>query len=527
VRRLEEWVTRQANRCPEALAIRWGEERISYGDLEERSNRLARLLTLQGCRAGDRVLLLLPKSSGTITAMLAVLKAGGVYTPLDPKNPAARVARVLEALECRCVLADASTHDLLFESLRRLGGDHHLPRVGLLESRTVVESSSAHFGLDDLAACSAAPLSAPRTALDLAHILFTSGSTGSPKGVMITHGNVIHFVEWATRFFGMTSADRVSGHSPLHFDLSTFDVYGTFAVGAALHPISPELNLLPHRLADFIRGAGLTQWFSVPSILVHMAKADAVRVGDFPVLRRLLWCGERFPTPSVIHWMRRLPHVTFTNLYGPTETTIASSHYRVPHCPADEREEIPIGQGCDGEELLVLDDDRRPVPLGEVGDLYIRGVGLSPGYWRDPERTAAAFLPGPGGNGVRLYRTGDLAKVTAPGQVVLLGRADSQVKSRGYRIELGEIESALASVEEVQESAVVAIDSDGFEGTALCCVYVPHPAAHLSPALLRQRLATMLPPYMLPTRWKTVDRLPLNQNGKVDRPRLKELWAGA
>ena len=153
--------------------------------------------------------------------------------------------------------------------------------------------------------------------------------------------------------------------------------------------------MLPHRLADFIRDSQLTQWFSVPSILHHMAKFDSVRRNDFPALKRLLWCGEKFPTPALMYWMRRLPHATFVNLYGPTEATIASSYYRVPRCPEDDTTEIPIGDACEGEKLLVLDEQLRQVAPGEIGDLYIGGVGLSPGYWRDPDKTSQAFRPDP------------------------------------------------------------------------------------------------------------------------------------
>jgi amino acid adenylation domain-containing protein len=526
MRLLQDWLSQQAQLRPDAAALRWNGEEVTYGELERLSNRLAWMLKGQGCARGDRIGLLLPKSPLAIASMLGVLKADCSYTPIDIRNPPARIARVLGALDCRCVLAVGSTRELLRDALRLVPAGSPAPVVGLLERGIDLTSHEVQFGLDDVANCPAEPPTRHNTSRDSAHILFTSGSTGTPKGVVITHANVMHFVDWAVRHFGIRAEDRLSGHSPLNFDLSTFDVYGTLAAGATLYPIPPEANLLPHKLAQLIHDEALTQWFSVPSILNHMAKLDVIRPGGLPALRRMLWCGERFPTPGLIYWMRRLPGVEFTNLYGPTEATIASSYYRVPACPADERDEIPIGQGCGGDQLLVLDASLRPVGQGEIGDLYIRGPGLSPGYWADPDRTAAAFIADRFSDNPadRLYHTGDLARTDEKGNVLLVGRVDTQVKIRGYRIELGEIETALDGIGELQESAVVAVASNGFEGNQLCCAYVLRPGGDITPAILRQRLAESLPTYMLPSQWKQLERLPLNQNGKTDRPALRGLW---
>jgi amino acid adenylation domain-containing protein len=380
------------------------------------------------------------------------------------------------------------------------------------------------FSSVDASSFSTDPLDYQNTEDAAAYILFTSGSTGAPKGVVITHANAMQFIRWAINYFGINPDDRISGHPPLHFDLSVFDIFGALAGGAELHLVSPELNLLPHKLAAFIRDVPLTQWFSVPSILNYVAKFDAVQFNDFPALRRVLWCGEVFPTPALIYWMKRLPHVRFTNLYGPTEATIASSYFTVACCPEDEKTTIPIGTPCPGEELLVLDENLAPVPAGKVGDLYIRGVGLSPGYWQDPEKTAAAFLTCPNntnGSG-RIYKTGDLAKIGNDGLVYFLGRADSQIKSRGYRIELGEIEAALNSFEVLKECAVVAINTNGFEGTTICAAYVPQPESDIALGSLRRELGKLLPNYMMPAKWMGLDKLPQNANGKIDRRALRE-----
>jgi len=217
--------------------------------------------------------------------------------------------------------------------------------------------------------------------------------------------------------------------------------------------------------------------------------------------------------------MQRVSHARFYNLYGPTEATIASSCYRVPVCPTNDAEEIPIGEPCNGESLLVLDDKLQPVGTGEIGDLYIGGVGLSPGYWRDSAKTEEMFLTTCTG---RIYKTGDLARAAEDGSIYLLGRADTQIKSRGYRIELGEIERALHAEPGIADAAVVALESKGFEGILICCAYVADPTADLTPGNLKQRLSQQIPSYMLPARWLPMERLPLNANGKTDRNRLKE-----
>jgi len=520
---LQDRIATQAELHPDGVAIVMRDEQLSYAELERQSNRLARLLVGAGVRRGDRVCLLMPKSPEAVVAMLGVLKADAIYVPLDVTDPASRLAKVFDLCDNRWTLASGAVGGALGE----LFADPAFARrhsVGWMSSTSAGDHNvPAAFSLADLQSHSAEPFARHSSADDPAHILYTSGSTGVPKGVINTHANVLAFLDWARGYFGTTPADRISWHAPLHVDLSTFDVFGTLGAGARLCPVPPEVTLLPHRLVRFMAEMRLTQWLSVPSVLTHVAKFDALPWEGLPTLRRVLWCGEVLPTPTLVHWMRRVPRASFTNLYGHTETTIASSYWTVPACPSDDRADLPIGQACAGTDLLVLDADKRPAPVGEVGDLYIGGVGLSPGYWRDVTKTRAAFVPHPwsGDRTARLYKTGDLARVGKDGLVYFVGRTDSQIKSRGYRIELGEVETALEGLQLLHECAVVAIPSDGFEGMAICCAYVSNGAGPVRPAALRERLAKVVPQYMLPSRWLDLDSLPRNGNGKVDRLQLR------
>jgi amino acid adenylation domain-containing protein len=520
-RLIQSYADAKAKLNPRARAVVLRGEELTYADLDRCSNALARTLQSLGCRRGDRVGLLVSKSPLAIASILGVLKADCIYVPLDVESPYSRVLKILDNSEPRLLIVDASGARILQDLRSHSAKCLELPVVSIEDSNAPVPRGYICCWSDILES-SQEPLSYQNEPQDPAYILYTSGSTGVPKGVPVTHANVAHFIDWAVPYFKFRSSDRISGHPPLHFDLSVFDIFGSFASGAELHLVPASLNLSAPSMAEFIRSSELTQWFSVPSVLNYMAKFDTVKRDDFPKLKRVLWCGEVLPTATLRYWMQRLPSVQFTNLYGPTEATIASSYYTVPSMP-DESASIPIGRPCEGESLFVLDEALRPVTQGNIGELYIGGVGLSPGYWKAEQKTQSAFHQNPDGSG-RIYKTGDLAKVGPDGLIYFVGRADNQIKSRGYRIELGEIEAALNRIDELKESAVVAIPTSEFEGSMICCAFAPLEGTRVTIISLRETLRATLPHYMLPGRWLSLDRLPKNANGKIDRPMLKELF---
>jgi amino acid adenylation domain-containing protein len=456
----------------------------TYRELDRRADALAGALVDAGVRPGDRVGVLLEKSIDAVAGLYAVMKAGAAYVPLDPHAPAPRLAQVLDDCDVRCVLA---------------AGD---PVAGV----EVIDVGAVGSRSRGRVAAAVAPG-------DLAYILYTSGSTGVPKGVMVSHANALAFVRWAGAAFELTGDDRLSSHAPFHFDLSVFDLYAAAAAAATVVLVPPEASVFPVQLRRFLEQERISVWYSVPSVLTQLVSRAHLTPGDLPRLRAVLFAGEVFPTRSLRQLLAAVPHARFANLYGPTETNVCT-WYEVDRLPDHDGTTIPIGRPIEGTTVVVLEDD------GPPGELYVQGPTVAQGYWNDPGRTASRFVtdPRPDLPG-RWYRTGDLVEESADGNLRFLGRRDGQIKSRGYRIELGDIEATLYAHPAVVDCAVVAVADELFTARIHAFVVVDGDAA--GPDLARF-CADRLPRYMVPESFELCAVLPRTATGKVDRRALED-----
>lgn len=491
---------------PDRVALFDGQRRITYAQLGSLAARLGNLLIDRGVAPGDHVLLCLDRGASSVVAMMGTLEAGATYVPVDAKAPVARWRAV--AGDCRpaAVIVDDRTEAGVGEALGDVLRGAPLLHIGRLD------------GGDDT------PPEPLAREDDSAYVLYTSGSTGQPKGVMISHRNIRAYIDWAVDCFGITADDVVLSTAPFHFDMSVFDVYCALAAGAQLCVATDGLLLFPPKLMEFMEGEGVTVWKGVSSLLMYLARANVLTPDRLPTLRHVLFGGETLPTEYLMRWMEVYPDRTYTNAFGPTEATGISLFHVMPARPADAGERIPIGTPCPGTEAHLLDDDLRAVEPGEVGELCLGGPCLSQGYLGDETKTRRAFVAD-WTDGVvsprRIYRTGDLAWRRDDGVYEFAGRKDRQVKVMGYRVELAEVEHAIRSVDAVQDAAVVLTRDPRTGIDELVAVY--EASAELEARTLIAGLKDRLPPYMVPRRALRVRGLPRGDRGKVDQPAVRAL----
>jgi amino acid adenylation domain-containing protein len=502
----------QAARTPQATAVRCGAEALTYRELDDRADRIARGLREAGVAADDVVAILAHRGTAFVTSVLGVLKAGCAWLVLDPQQPAPRLARMAEEIAPRAVLAT-----------ERCAG----------EARQVVTAARSEVPLHSIEALLCAPgmrvppASGPSR---LAYAIFTSGTTGIPRAALVQRGSLDHHLHAFARQLELTAGDRIAQHAPHSFDATIWQILAPLTVGAELHVIPDEEAAEPDRLYRALLEQRITLLDVVPALLEALLDAARSTEGARPMLRRVVVGGDVLPVNLVRRWLARFPGIPLLNAYGPSECTDVTTVYDVTAPPPPEQTRLPIGRPRPGSAAYVLDEEMRLAPLGVPGELYLGGIGVGRGYARRSRRTAAQFLPDPLGTepGARLYRTGDVARWRADGQLEFLGRRDRQVKVHGARVELGDIEAHLRALPGVRDAVVLA-SGEGERGPRLVAYVVPVPdlAARPAPDALRCALAEVLPAYMVPAIYVELDALPLTAVGKLDVHALQALSAAA
>ncbi len=499
----------QAAANPDALAVVCGQESLTFTQLNERANRLARRLIAEGVQPGDFVAVWAVRSIDTIVHLFAAVKAGGAYLPLDPSYPADRLTFMMGEAAARILLVPTGEYPPEELTLPTEGRG---PLVLRSDGAAITETADAITNIEPRA-----------TECDLAYVIFTSGSTGQPKGVLIEHRAVVNTLDDLNERFGMGPNDRALCLSSFGFDLSIVDVFGLLgAGGAVVLPTEVEARE-PAAWAKLFARHRITFWNSVPALMEWMvAYAETTDRAALASLRLAMLGGDWIPV-SLPDRIRTLsPTARVVSIGGATEVAICSIWYPIERV-APQWRSIPYGKALRNQSIYVLDEQLRPVPVGTTGELFIGGVGVVRGYLNRPDLTAERFIADPFSRepGARLYRTGDLGRLFPDGNIEFLGRIDNQVKINGYRIELEEIEAMLARHPGIRDAAVVA-PREAAGRRRLSAFFVPIDGADLSELQLREYLATVLPAYMVPTRFVALAALPLSANGKVDRGALSE-----
>lgn len=494
---------------------------LVYREIEEMARRWAAVLLERRPGRLGRVGVFAYRSEAAYIGTLTSLFSGAAFVPLNRTFPQERTRTMIQRAGLDALIVDRASAAQLSMVL---AGMESPPLVLAPEADTDLAAVAPDLrcGADALAAAEPLARLPPLCAGDIAYLLFTSGTTGIPKGVAITHGNVTHFLDAVSPWLEYTADDRTSQMFDQTFDLSVMDLFATWQAGACLCvPQAAEL-LAPALYANRQR---LTRWFSVPSLVAHMRRGGQLKPGVLPDLRLSIFCGEALPRSTVEAWREAAPNSVVLNLYGPTELTIACSVYRWEDATSPGEcvlDVVPIGRPLPGLAALVVDDALKPVEHGEAGELCVCGPQTAPGYWCDPKRTAERFVPiEVGVSDTRIfYRTGDRVARQPSGEYAYLGRVDHQVKIHGYRVELGEIEAAILQHPGIVAAAAIGWPLEGGRPEGIVAFAV---GKDVEPEAVRGALRGKLPAYMLPARVVILDSLPLNVNGKTDRAALQSM----
>lgn len=496
MRLVTDYLDHIVEKYPEKIAFANEQDSMTFSQVYKNARKLAVGLIKENVFK-QPIVVFMEKSPACITSFLGVAYSGNFYTPIDTQMPSSRIHKIINTLHPAAII----TNRTLLSSAKEIFSECQI---------YLYEDLQTNADDEELIAC----IKSKQLDTDLLYVLFTSGSTGDPKGVTISHQAVVDYTDWVTSAFDLTAETTLANQAALYFDLSIQDVYAPLKTGATTWLLEQEKFSFPIRLLEYLNEKKINTIFWVPSALVLVANLKALSRVELPYLHKVLFCGEVMPNKQLNVWRRALPHAEFVNLYGPTEITEVCTYYRVNRLFKDE-DSLPIGKPCENMDVFILDEDDRLITGDEIGELCVRGCGLSYGYYNNPQKTAEAFVQNPLQPNYHemIYRTGDLVRYNEFGELMYAGRKDFQIKHMGHRIELGEIETAALAIDGIKQA---------------CCLYdtvrsriVLFYAGSQNDDELKEALPAYIPHYMIPNRFIKMDQIPLNMNGKLDRVWLK------
>lgn len=495
-----EYLLESVQKFPDKVAFCEEGKEITFKGLDRVARNLAARITheLNG-KKNQPIAVFMEKGIDTITAFVGILYSGNYYSPIDVHSPEARIKLVMNILEPQIVIVnDVNNVKSIIEE-------------DIWQNKKVIDLNdlqNVYMDFDvERAICNVLDI-------DPAYVLFTSGSTGVPKGVVVNHRAIIDYQEWLTDTFSFDEQTIFGNQAPLYFDNSILDIYQTLKNGATMVFIPEKYFIFQSKLIPFINEYKVNTIFWVPSALTGVANSGIMEKYQFEYLQKVLFCGEVMPVKQLNEWKKYYPDLLYANLYGPTEITDVCSYYIVDR-EFEDTDLLPIGYPCRNTDIIVLNEEDKMVKADEAGELCVRGCCLSNGYYKQPQKSEEVFVQNPLNTCYRdlIYRTGDIVKYNDLGELVYLCRKDSQIKYQGYRIELGEIDNAGYSIEGITQACAL------FDGEKI--IFYASVKNELSEKNIYQQLKTRIPSYMMPKKIVILPELPLNSNGKIDRTYLK------
>jgi amino acid adenylation domain-containing protein len=505
---------RIASNFKDKIALRYPDNSLlTFYELNTLSNKIANYLINIGVREKEVVIILNNQSNEAYALMIACLKIGAIYSNIDPKSPFLRFNKMVDVCNPKAIFYFNDQQLFTPES------NFDVKTIQIIN----FESQQFKATLDTLSGDIPNGIN-KITGNNPAYIMFTSGSTGFPKGAVITHSNVINFINWAKQTYTIVQDDVFTNINPMHFDNSVFDFYASLFNGASLIPVNDNLTRNPRALIEVLNKLSPTIWFSVPSMLVFMLNMKALRDHDLMSLRIVTFGGEGFPKNQLrILWEKWSNRVTFVNVYGPTECTCICSSYVVTHDDIEDDKLLPLGAIANNFFALVLSKDGKIADQGEVGELIIGGPNVGLGYYNNLNKTQEVFINNPliASHRDIVYKSGDLVTYDSEKDLYhFVGRTDNQIKRMGYRIELEEIENALNSLPSISESAVIYVNTIKYKEKIIAYINMEID----NEIEIKNHLRQLLPSYMIPDKIMFSSEIPKNQNGKIDRLKLKKEW---